>query len=90
MNVVLPNSSFVTANPYQNTDLFWALRGGGGSNFGVLTSLTYKAHESVSYTTAYFVAGTNSTAAYESLLELWASVHNAMADAGWTGERNLS
>jgi hypothetical protein len=42
-DVVLADGSFVTANPSQNEDLFWALRGGGG-NFGVVTSFLYKAH----------------------------------------------
>jgi len=42
-DVVLADASFVTANASQHEDLFWALRGGGG-NFGVVTSLVYKAH----------------------------------------------
>jgi len=39
--VVLPNGDVVTASPDQNPDLFWALRGGGGGNFGVTTSMTF-------------------------------------------------
>jgi hypothetical protein len=31
MEVVLPNGQFVTADENTNPDLFWALRGGGGS-----------------------------------------------------------
>ena len=30
------------ANDYQNQDLFWALRGGGGGTFGVVVSVTLK------------------------------------------------
>ncbi|KAI0805057.1 hypothetical protein GGR55DRAFT_690741 [Xylaria sp. FL0064] len=33
----------VTATATQNTDLFWALRGGGGGTFGIVSSLTVKA-----------------------------------------------
>ncbi len=32
----------VTANSHCNQELFWALRGGGGGNFGVVTGLTFK------------------------------------------------
>lgn len=39
-----PGGLFVTANSIENTDLFWALRGGGGSTFGVVTSVTVKTH----------------------------------------------
>jgi FAD/FMN-containing dehydrogenase len=39
--VVTANGDLVTANSEQNTDLFWALKGGGG-NYGVVTSITYR------------------------------------------------
>ena len=42
-DVVLANGTFVKANADENPDLFWAIRGGGG-NFGVATSLTFKLH----------------------------------------------
>lgn len=44
LTVVLSNGSIVTANAYQNPDLYWALRGGGGGTFGVVTHMTYLAH----------------------------------------------
>jgi FAD/FMN-containing dehydrogenase len=42
--VVLPKGEVVTAAPGDHDDLYWALRGGGGGNFGVTTSMTFRTH----------------------------------------------
>jgi len=43
-DMVLADGSFVTVNANQNSDLFWAIRGGGG-NFGIVTSFKFQAHK---------------------------------------------
>ncbi|KAI0503130.1 FAD binding domain-containing protein [Xylaria bambusicola] len=48
LDVVTADGRFVTADVNQNTDLFFALRGGGGSNYGIVTSAIVKAHPATS------------------------------------------
>ena len=43
-DVVTANGELVRASPTQNSDLFWALRGGGG-NFGIVTAFEFQLHD---------------------------------------------
>jgi FAD/FMN-containing dehydrogenase len=42
VKLVLADGSLIVANENQNRDLFWAVRGGTGGNFGVLISIKYR------------------------------------------------
>jgi FAD/FMN-containing dehydrogenase len=42
VRIAVPSGQVLTANECHNADLFWALRGGGGGTFGVVTSITVK------------------------------------------------
>jgi FAD/FMN-containing dehydrogenase len=52
--VVLADGRIVTAHADDNTDLFWALRGGGG-NFGVVTAMEHRLHEIATVATGVLV-----------------------------------
>jgi FAD/FMN-containing dehydrogenase len=42
--VVTANGELVKASRAENSDLYWALSGGGGGNYGVVYSMTVRAH----------------------------------------------
>ena len=52
VDVVLANSSIVTASPTSHADIFWALKGAGAS-FGVITSFKMTTHAPPSETVQY-------------------------------------
>ncbi|KAL7621938.1 hypothetical protein AAE478_007438 [Parahypoxylon ruwenzoriense] len=54
MEIVTADGRFVTASETSNPDLFWALRGGGGSTYGVVTSMVIKAFPEILVTTMTF------------------------------------
>ncbi|KKK22284.1 FAD binding domain protein [Aspergillus ochraceoroseus] len=54
MEVVMADGRFITATSTQHSDIFWMLRGGGGSTIGVVTSLTIRAYPQLPTTTVTF------------------------------------
>ncbi|KAH6844564.1 hypothetical protein B0I37DRAFT_398218 [Chaetomium sp. MPI-CAGE-AT-0009] len=59
LEVVTADGHFITASPEENTDLYWALRGGGGSTFGVVTSLIIRVHPKLPVVTSTFTISTS-------------------------------
>ncbi|KAF9453476.1 FAD-binding domain-containing protein [Macrolepiota fuliginosa MF-IS2] len=51
LEVITTTGQFVRASPSQNTDLFWALGGGGGGTYGVVWSITVKTFPNMPVTT---------------------------------------
>jgi len=45
VDIVLADGSLNTVNANNKPGLFWAIRGGGGSTWGIITAITYKAHK---------------------------------------------
>ncbi|PQE31457.1 fad binding domain-containing protein [Rutstroemia sp. NJR-2017a WRK4] len=52
--IVTADGRFVTASSTENSDLFWALRGGGPGTWGVATSITIKAFPTTPVTVVTF------------------------------------
>ena len=44
-DIVIADGTLLTVNKCWHSDLFWAIRGGGGGTFGVVTRAVYKAHD---------------------------------------------
>ncbi|KAF4927445.1 FAD-linked oxidoreductase apf9 [Colletotrichum viniferum] len=60
---VLASGQIVTASPCNNTDLFYAVRGGGGGTYGVVTQMTVKTYPTKNIDAIDVVIGTASTSA---------------------------
>ena len=83
IEVVTPTGEIVTANECQNQDLFWAMRGGGGSTFGIITSVTVAAFPSLPHLTVTVLAGTApNTEAYWSSMAYLLSQFPGLSDQG--------
>ncbi|KAL5906602.1 hypothetical protein ACKVV1_011001 [Pyricularia oryzae] len=85
MEVVLPNGTFTTASQTQNPELFWALRGGGGGTFGVVTSIIVVAHPKLTTTTMTLVLSTGPDLPRDTFwagIKAFMSHYVTLADAG--------
>jgi hypothetical protein len=57
LEVVTASGEFITVTPTVNSDLYWAMLGGGGGTFGIITSALIKAHSKIPVTTSTFSFG---------------------------------
>ncbi|KAI7369207.1 hypothetical protein KC354_g2093 [Hortaea werneckii] len=64
---VVTADGLVTASSDHNPDLFWALRGGGGLTFGVVSSVLFHVHEDVPVTSASWSFDTSSNTTKEAV-----------------------
>ncbi|KZL79138.1 fad binding domain-containing protein [Colletotrichum incanum] len=75
--VVTPTGDLVTASRTENEDLYWALSGGGGGNYGVVTSITTRAHPDAPISGAKFAVTTTDN---ETLYQVIDAFHDALPD----------
>jgi FAD/FMN-containing dehydrogenase len=74
--VVTADGQIRIANACTNPDLFWALKGGGGSTFGVVSKLTVRVHDLPEYFgTANFTIKASSDDAFRRLVRQFVSFY---------------
>ncbi|OBT74508.1 hypothetical protein VF21_06906 [Pseudogymnoascus sp. 05NY08] len=86
--VVLASGLIVTANACQNTDLFTAIRGGGGGTYGVVVSTIVKAHPTTTVSAQVFSMAPLTDANIPDFMDALAILYSAypdLADAGLNG-----
>lgn len=79
--VVLADGSTVTASQGDDADLFWALRGGGGGNFGIVTAFTFGTVPAASITVFSLRFAADSV---PSVLDGWQAWFPGTPDELWT------
>jgi FAD/FMN-containing dehydrogenase len=91
LQIVTADGQLRTCNASTNPDLFWACRGGGGGNFGVVTSFTFTTHPagpivlfflSWPWSQAARVISAWQSWAPHAPDELWSNLHLAAAPGG--------
>lgn len=81
--VVIPTGKVLTATPDQNSDLYWALTGGGGGTYGIVLSMTVKLHQNMP-TGGATLSFTESTDKYWDAVQTFLMNLPAIVDAGAT------
>ena len=85
ITIVTADGNHVIANPYRNGDLFWALRGGGGGTWGVVTSATYKTHPSTPLSSAFLSANSTNVNSTQNLLAEIIRLTPSLVEQGYGG-----
>jgi hypothetical protein len=82
---VTSTRQYLTVNSYKNPDLFWAVRGGGGGTYGIVTSVTYRTHPSLPLTAVFFAANSTNNVTFSQLLTEFIRIQSSLADGGFSG-----
>ena len=90
ISVVLSTGEYLTTNEYQNADLFWALRGGGGSTYGIVTSVTYRTYPIVPVQLWSYQANIANSSALSELVGGLLRYQTQFTDDGWGGYGRIS
>ena len=82
--VVTADGEHLTATSTDNSDLYWALSGGGGGTYAVVLSLTAKAFPDgiVSGASLLFNTTTTPLETFWELIEIWHTLLPALVDSG--------
>jgi len=83
--IVTADGGHVIANAYRNEDLFWALRGGGGGTWGVVTSVTYKTHPSTPLSSANLLANSTNASSTKNILAEIIRLTPSLVEQGYGG-----
>lgn len=70
--VVTLDGRQMTASPSQNSDLYWALSGGGGGTYAIILSVTIRAHRDGPVAGAQWAFANTDPEAFWSAVEAWA------------------
>ena len=70
--------------------MFWALRGGGGGTYGIVTSTTYQTHPTFPLTLALITSNFTSPTIAHNVTTEFIKLHPALSEAGWGGYIKLS
>lgn len=83
--VVTADGRHLVASPAQHADLYWALSGGGGGNYGVVLALTTRAHPDGRVAGGSFAFANEDEDAYYAAIAAWQE-HLLVLDQipGWT------
>jgi hypothetical protein len=79
--LVTPAGEVITVNECQNSDIFWAMWGGGGGTFGVIVNITMKAYPMPSVHMMGLTITAKSSTTSKQWYKLVADVHRLMPTA---------
>jgi Berberine and berberine like len=89
-DIALTNGTLVTTNEDSYPDLFWALRGGGGSTFGVVTRITMRTFPRPDVASLTIMVGALERNTFLNAMAYWFAMTPNMSDYGISGYTSMT